>query len=310
MALPPAKRHHEQLDMLAGDVVDPRAMPSPSGVPNLVVAPPRRANLFVGTCSYTHDHWREVFYPKDLRKGEELAYYARHFNAVEIDSSFYGVPTMSTVARWVELTPRSFRFALKAPRSLTHDARLSLDDPTARRDWQALLEVAEYLGPKLGAVLLQLGPSVEERRRDHLARVLEARPAGIPLAVELRHPSWHTPETNDMLRAHNASRSWTDAYLDPRRETNEGDPAIFDITGSLLFVRLLGDVSTKYQADGSLAHRYGRAMFDRTADLARWVDRIKRAPDKVSAIHLYINNHYEGYSPGTAVRLRAMIEAD
>lgn len=310
MAEKPAKRPQEQLDLLAGDPVDPRAMASPSGLADLITAPPRRADLFVGTCSYTHDHWREVFYPKGLRKDDELAYYARHFNAVEIDTSFYGVPTLTTVARWAEIAPPTFRFALKAPRSLTHDARLSLDDSTARRDWEALLGVAEYLGPQLGAVLLQLGPSVEERRRDQLARVLDTRPVGMPLAVEFRHPSWHTPETNALLRAGGASRSWTDAYLDPRRETQEDDPATFDITGPLLFVRLLGDVSTKYQADGSLTHRYGRAMFDRTADIARWVDRIRRAADKVSAIHLYINNHYEGFSPGTAVRLRAMIEAD
>lgn len=306
MSEKPPRRPDEQLDLLKGDPIDPRSAPSPSGVPLLAEAPPA-PNLYVGTCSYVHDHWRAVFYPKGLRKDEELAYYARYFNAVEIDASFYGVPTMSTVARWAATVPPTFRFALKAPRSLTHDSRLSLDDATARQDWNALLGVAELLGEQLGAVLLQLGPNVDERRRNHLARVLDSRPVGMPLAVEFRHPSWHTPETNDLLRTHGVVRSWTDAYLDPRRETEEDDPAIFEQTGGFLFVRLLGDVSTKYQADGSLAHRYGRPMFDRTADMARWVARMRGAKERVSAIHLYINNHYEGYSPGTAVRLRAML---
>lgn len=306
----------EQLDFLPSEPAapnaapsrpEPLAAPSPSGLVELHAAD---SPLRIGTCSFSHEHWNGVFYPAGLPKARELEYYARFHNAVEIDSSFYRVPSVQTAEGWRARAPRGFRFALKAPRSLTHDARLNLADPTARADFHQLLRVLEAMGDALGCVLLQLGPSVSGVCRPALDTVLgELRPR-FPVAVEFRHTTWNRPEANELLARHGAVRVWSDHYLDPRRGEREDDPVLWAITGSFGFVRLLGDVSTKYNlVTGELNHRYGGVLFDRGDDLERWAERIRGLLARSIPVYCFINNHYQGFSPYTAAVLRERVGA-
>ncbi len=289
-----------QLDIFGGPE-DPLDAPSPCGLEPYRENP---SNLWLGTCSWNHADWDGHFYPAGLPKTKQLRYYARFCNAVEVDSSFYRVPARSTLERWRDETPEDFMFALKAPRTLTHDANLILDDSTARADWTSFIENIAALGEKLGAVLLQLGPRTTILQFDHLRAVADSLPLETRLAVEFRHPSWHHAQVNGWLAERGASRVWADHYLDPERHVSENDRHAFAETGSFRFIRLLGDTSKKYEkGTGERRFRYGEVLFDRTEDRGNWIDRIR---DQLSSreVFAFINNHYEGFSLFTAREIR------
>lgn len=291
-----------QLDLLDNAPSDdPLRAPSPCGLLPPTAHPP---GAWIGTCAWQHADWDGHFYPPGLPKARQLAYYARFHNAVEVDSSFYRVPSPASVDRWRDETPDAFRFCLKAPRTLTHDAALSLDDETARRDWNAFLDVVARLGPKLGVVLVQLGPRVTDYAFDRLQRLGDTVPPAMHVAVEFRHRSWNAPAVNAWLAERGFARAWVDHYLDPTRKARPDDPLANAATGPFLFLRLLGDTSTKYdKATGARVHRYGERLFDRADDLAQWIPRVRpRGPLGLS--YILANNHYEGFSPLTCDTLR------
>ena len=96
------------------------------------VNPPDTAKIHIGTCAWTHDDWRGVFYPEHLPSSERLAFYARWFDAVEVDSTFYHIPASHVTAHWAEVTPPGFRFSCKVPREITHERKLrDVDEPLA-----------------------------------------------------------------------------------------------------------------------------------------------------------------------------------
>lgn len=153
----------------------------------------------VGTSGYSYAPWKGRFYPPRLAAGDMLSFYARHFDAVEINSSFYRVPAPATLEKWAGQVPASFRFAFKAPRRITHDRRLQDPDGAI-----AFLEVLAGLGMRLGPVLFQLPPvfSLDLPRLDAFLRGL---PPAISIAFEFRHASWFTEVVFERLRAHGAA---------------------------------------------------------------------------------------------------------
>jgi len=281
------------------------AMESPSGLRSGGAFP---NGLLVGTCAFMHEHWRGVFYPKGMPSTHELAYYAGHCNAVEIDGSFYRVPARSTVERWLDVTPQGFRFALKAPKALTHEGRLSLKEPAARAAWEELLALVPMMGERLSAILLQLGPWVTANSKARLREVIESAGRDVPLAVEFRSKTWDTPDVSDMLRGYGAVRVWSDGYLDSRRGLSIDGPEMFARTGPFIYIRLLGNVATKYNTvEGGLNHQYGTVLFDRADDFSMWKKRITGEIARGFPVQCFINNHYEGFSPLTVARLKGTV---
>lgn len=274
----------------------PDVLPSPSG---LLPGEEGPAGLFLGACSFTHESWSGSFYPASLPGPARLGYYARFFDAVEVDATFYRVPSAATVTRWLDAVPSRFAFALKAPKSLTHDALLSLDDPLARRDWEALLALLPRFGEGRVSLLLQLGPGLGPEKEGRLDRVLSTLPKETLAAVEFRHPGWSTPATDDLLERYGAARALTDLPL----------PDVPDRTDApFAYLRLLGDLSTKYDPrTGRIVHVYDRVLWPKDDDLARWADRIARLLAGGAIVHAFVNNHYEGFSPATIVRLRKLV---
>lgn len=297
----------DQLDLFAADELEtppaePLQSPSPSGLPAGSVNP---HNLLLGCCAWQHACFREHFYPKQLPPKDELAYYARYCNAVELDGSFYGVPKASSVQRWVACTPSGFRFAVKAPKGLTHDGMLDLSVPRVRAEWEAMLDILQLFGAKLSALLIQLSPSCTILLQDRLADVLRSIPKRIPVVIEFRHPSWNRSSPHELLVEYGAVRAWTDHYLDPSRRVAENDPWMLAETGSFRYVRLLGATSTKYDGKGGRVFRYHPdGLFDREADRKKWCDHIKGQLKRGLLVQAFINNHYEGYSVTTAERIR------
>lgn len=153
---------------------------------------------WIGTSGYNYPEWRGTFYPEKFPAARMLAYYAERFDTVEVNYTFYRMPTETLLEGWAQGTPDGFTFTLKAPRRITHDARLQRCEELT----QAFVRIAGTLGPKLGVLLFQLPPNL--RRNDAaLAAFLETLPAGTRAAFEFRHESWHDEATFEALRARN-----------------------------------------------------------------------------------------------------------
>ena len=154
----------------------------------------------VGTSGYNYPEWRGSFYPASFPTARMLPYYAERFDTVEINYTFYRMPSPKTVAGWAEGTPAGFTFALKASRRITHDARLrDVAEPL-----RYFLDVARGLGPKLGPLLFQLPPYFRFDAA-RLADFLGTLPHGLEPTFEFRHESWFNDETYDLLGKHRAA---------------------------------------------------------------------------------------------------------
>ncbi len=160
----------------------------------------------VGTSGYDYPEWKGSFYPSDLPATRLFAYYAERFSTVEINYTFYRMPTPATIASWVEAAPAAFLYTLKAPRRITHEKRLKdCADSTAR-----FLEMAAGLGDHLGCLLFQLPPNLK-RDDDRLAAFLETVPEGTRAAFEFRHASWFDPRVFDILGSRNVALAVADS---------------------------------------------------------------------------------------------------
>lgn len=158
------------------------------------------ARVLVGTSGYNYPEWRGTFYPEKFSTAKMLGYYAERFSTVEINYTFYRLPTEKLLAGWAAGTPEHFQFTLKAPRRITHDAKLQRCEDLV----QAFCRTARTLGPKLGALLFQLPPTFK-KDADVLRAFVDLLPEGTRAAVEFRHRSWLDAETYDVLRAKNVA---------------------------------------------------------------------------------------------------------
>jgi uncharacterized protein YecE (DUF72 family) len=252
----------------------------------------------IGTCAWSFDEWRGAFYPADLPPGRWLEFYARYFPAVEIDSTFYAIPSEATVRRWAELTPASFRFACKLPRAITHECGL--------RDCQAqlgeFLRAMEPLGPKLHVILIQLPPYfVPKTGRSVLRTFLSQLPRDFRFAIEFREPGWHLPQHIRLVEKYRVCWVWADTS--PLNERNLAPFEFLPRTTDFLYLRLLGDYATKYGSDGERVHRYGKLLWKREAALESWALKLERHLGEVRSVWSFVNNHFEGLATETCQRL-------
>jgi len=156
--------------------------------------------VLVGTSGFSYPAWRGSFYPEKLPEPKMLGHYATRMGAVEINNTFYRMPTPETLARWAAETPDAFRFALKSPRRITHDRRLNDVTSAVER----LDQAARALGEKLGPILFQLPPNMKKdvvRLDDFLAML----PPGLRAAMEFRHTSWFEDDVYACLRTRGAA---------------------------------------------------------------------------------------------------------
>ena len=142
-------------------------------------------DLHIGTSGFSYPQWKGTFYPADLSTDEMLEYYAGKLGSVEINNTFYRMPKSAVVQSWEATVPESFRFVIKASRRISHFARLKDCAETVGY----LDRAVRHLGPKLGAILIQLPPYLR-RDDDRLRAFLEYWPEGLPLAIEFQHASW------------------------------------------------------------------------------------------------------------------------
>jgi uncharacterized protein YecE (DUF72 family) len=256
------------------------------------------APIHIGTCAWSYDDWRGVFYPEHLAHAKWLEFYARHLRAVEVDSTFYHAPTPHAAAHWYEVTPPDFRFACKLPREITHERKLR-DAGDALAGFLAALEP---LGEKLACVLVQLPPFFTPLRDETALRdFIHGLPGGVRFAVEFRHAGWHVPRVAHLLEEHGVCWAWNDTT--PLEAQAEGAFAFLPDTTDFAYVRLMGDLAKKYDAGGRTLHRYQALQWPREAGLESWAVRIRQAVESGREVFVAASNHFEGFAPQTCERL-------
>ena len=156
--------------------------------------------LYVGTSGYAYKEWKGSFYPSDLPAKRMLNFYATRFRTVEINNTFYRMPTASRLESWAAEVANDFRFVLKAPQRITHVKRLADVD----EEVGYLLDVARTLRARLGPVLFQLPPSLKKDVQRLDAFLVLLRPP-CRAAFEFRHPSWFDDEVFGLMRTHGAA---------------------------------------------------------------------------------------------------------
>lgn len=166
--------------------------------------------IHVGTSGFSYKEWKGSFYPADLKPADMLRYYGERFDAVEINNTFYRMPSPATLQPWGEQTGDGFSFALKAPQRITHQKRLAGID----EDVAYFFATAAHLGTKLGPVLFQL-PPYSKKDVGRLAALLQLVPPGRRVALEFRHESWFSDDVFECLRASNAALCLADTDEEP-----------------------------------------------------------------------------------------------
>lgn len=252
--------------------------------------------LRIGCSSWTSEAWWERLYPKGLPPGERLSWYARLFDCVEVDSSYYAPPSRQLVERWRRVTPPEFRFALKFPRDYL--------DPRKRVEREAIdgfVATVRLLQEKLGPILLQFPPWFKpsarpgpSTTRGFLAERLEQLPEDLRVAVELRDDGWFHGEVRtellEMLGRQGRAFAWSSlTYLDVPAE----------VTAPWTYLRFIGDHDTVP------SESHGERRVDRGAETLRWVDRLRTSG--LPEAWTFFNNHYEGFAPESLNRFRTAL---
>lgn len=238
------------------------------------------AEIRIGTSGWHYKHWKGTFYPAELPASKWLGFYVRHFDAVEINNSFYRLPRPEMLAAWRDATPRGFCFAAKASRFLTHNKKLKEPENAL----QNFLPRIETLGKKLGPVLFQLPPSWR-CNIERLGEFLAALPRAHRYAFEFREQSWICDANLELLRRHNAAFCIYEIA---------GYHAPLEITADWTYVRLHGP-GGKYQGSYS------------DAKLREWAAQVARWTKKLRAIHVYFDNDQAGYAAQNALRLKEFV---
>lgn len=240
---------------------------------------------FLGTVGFTYPEWKGAFYPAGLPSNQSLNYYSKVFNAVEINTTFYGPQPPEQIQRWSAATPAGFRFCLKAPKRITHELRLK----NAGAEMRAFLESALRLDVKLGAVLIQLPPSFTVDARSDLENFLQILPPEPRCAIEFRHGSWHAPETADLLRQYGVCWVSTDY---------EDLPVGIVPTTDFLYIRWIGRHNV-------IPHP-GHEVLDRKARLQSWLERIRDNAAGTRTIYGFFDNDYAGHAPASCNQFKGL----
>ena len=236
----------------------------------------------IGCSGWQYDSWRRgAFYPERCPQRRWLSYYARQFETVEVNSTFYRLARPAAVARWVEETPDDFRFTVKASRYLTHVRRLQDTGRGVERLYAGIAPLVE--SPKLGPLLWQL-PENFHRDDDRLGAALERLPPGRH-CFEFRHAGWFAEPVYDLLRRHGVALVYGD---DPRRPFQA-----LELTADWTFIRF------------HRGRRGRRGNYSET-ELREWAARIRDLRETVE-VFAYFNNDWEGFAPRNARRLRSLL---
>ncbi len=240
--------------------------------------------LFIGTSGFSYPHWKEIFYPRQLKAGDWLTHYSGYFNTVELNSTFYRLPSEKTLNRWYAATPSNFVFAVKASRFITHVQHLQQVDSVSR-----FLEQIAILTPKLAPVLFQLPPSLP-LSLEHLAHFLsyihsQTVIPRLKIVLELRHPSWLIAPVFTLLQQFNVALCFADGAMLPVESPRTAD---------FVYIRRHGPTS-QYNSCYSPEQLQAEAQ------------RIRKWLRAGHHVYVYFNNDAWGYAVQNALYLKEIL---
>ena len=244
----------------------------------------RAGRIKIGTSGFSYDDWRGHFYPPDIRKGDMLSYYARQFNTVEINSTFYSIPHPATFWQMCRKVPDGFEFVVKAPREITHE-RQGVEE--ARRRFLRAIQPAVEEG-KFGCILAQFPWSF--RPDDEAVKYVESLPEifeGRPVVVEFRNADWVSEDTFDLLRKLGLGFCCVD---EPRLKGLM--PRVAVATSPIAYFRFHGRNAEKWWRHEQPWERYDYLYSE--DELKEWAPKIARVADQAEKTYVFFNNHYQG----------------
>lgn len=258
-------------------------------------------SISVGCQGWNYDDWvtgpaagEGVFYPHGTRTSEMLEVYARVFKTVEVDSTFYAIPSARTIDGWTKRTPPHFTFALKLPQEITHQHALR---PSCSEALAEFCDHASLLGDKLASVLIQLPPQFEmspenvRALRDFLPRL----PREMRFSIEFRQSEWLGESIAELLEKHNVAAALVEGqWLTPERVRQMAERQ----TADFAYVRWMGARNLT---------RFDIVQRPQDENLHEWHQLLVRLTERVPKIYAYFSNFYEGHAPSSANRLKRLL---
>ncbi len=232
--------------------------------------------VHVGTMGWSYDFWKGSFYPES--SDNLLGEYAKNFDTVEIDNTFYRIPSKETVNNWKEETPDDFIFSAKFPRKITHIKKLQ----DCREELEVFIDHISLLGDKLGPLLLQFPWDFKPENFEVLKDFLSVLPERYRFAVELRNKKWLDEKLYGMLRDHGVALVLIDHPWMPEMKI---------ITADFTYIRWEGD---RKKVNG----RLGKVERDRSKEIMDWAGKIKGFMGDQVEVFGYFSKSYSGYPPG------------
>jgi uncharacterized protein YecE (DUF72 family) len=271
--------------------------------------------LRLGTSSFSSPDWVGPFYPKGTKPSDFLRLYAEHYDTVEVDATYYRVPESGVVRHWAEVTPAGFLFSLKFPKSIVHggegaipDGKALLTPDATYLERDRFLEVTEPLGDKCGPLLLQF-PYLARKAiaspsefLDRLDRFLGDLPSGRRYAVEIRNRNWLGNSLSELCVRHRTALVASDQAWMPRPW--ELDAELKPVTTDFAYARLIGD-RKEIEAKTEV---WNREVIDRGPLLEKWAGFLVGLLESRIPVLVYINNHFAGFAPATALRLKQLYD--
>lgn len=236
----------------------------------------------IGTSGWHYQHWKGPFYPKGHPNDQLLAYYVKHFHTVEINNTFYRLPSEDAVREWRHAVPEDFVFAVKGSRYITHQKKLK--DP--QQALPAFISRVQSLGDKLGPILFQLPPGWH-LNLDRLTAFLQVLPEGYRYAFEFRDPGWFGEKTERLLSGRGAAFCVYDF---------EGRQSPRSVTAHFVYIRLHGP-------DVAYSGRYNREQ------LKDWAEFIAGCTGEGKDVYCYFDNDESGYAAHNAMELHNLLKA-
>jgi len=223
--------------------------------------------LYIGTSGWSYNHWKENFYPKDLKSKEWLHYYSSIFSTVEVNTTFYHLPSHATIQNWHDQVHKNFLFSLKASRYITHQKRLH----DCKESLDIFYKIIKDLKSKMGPILFQLPPSFKVNV-DRLVEFIGWLSDDYIYVFEFRHSSWFIDEIYELLAKKKIALCITDlnGHLSPE-----------EITSNFTYIRLHGPNKAYKGSYGS--------------QLELWKKKIEKWTSKVS-VYCYFDNDEKGYA--------------
>jgi uncharacterized protein YecE (DUF72 family) len=251
--------------------------------------------LRVGTSAWSNPSWVGVFYPAGTKPADYLARYAEKYDCVEIDSTFYRVPSPPMIRKWYRDTPKDFLFAAKVPQVITHEKVME----DCEQDVAMFLEAVSGLKEKLGPLLLQFpyfNKKAFESPQDFYARLgpfLAGLPKEYQWALEIRNKGWITLDLLNLLGKYNVAFAMIDqSWMPPIDQLLKR----YNLdTANFAYIRWLGD----RKGIEEITNEWDKVVIDRRADLARWVVPVQKLLSSGRQVYGFFNNHYAGHAPAS-----------